>query len=347
MTDDRGWGWLEHLRAGGTTPWSAWHGSAPDAGDRLPSAQHLELLRLVNVAAGGRPASRRMTERVLTAPMTGRGRADLELTGEGTARFGPAPIDPERLAASDVLRVAASALATELVATRVAPWRVEPLRRVRVVRRRRRVERVEVLAGPYDAVLADAWAVASFSGIVPPWERWVRRAARHDLVPPRADLVAVAREWADVVGTDRVVVHTTPGLSALPSRVAGSAAGAALARQVRLALSVAVPPKRRRALLSGPLLSWLGRLPDAGLHDAGLPDAGRPDAAGPAGVPEDAAGWVAAEAARQRAGLRAAGYDFVGDPDLLQPTGACGTMPTAESALHLAVRLLVMRGEGR
>lgn len=321
---------MDHLLSGGTTPWSAWQDTAPPGRGRMPSAQHLELLRRVNLAAGGRPVPG-MAQRLLSVPTTGRGRGDLALTGEAASAFGPAPIDPERLTAADVLRVAAAALARELVSAGPGAEQPAPMRRVRLVRRWGRVQRVELLAGPYDAVLADAWAVACFSGTVPPWVRWLRRAERADGVPPRADLVRIAQHWATTVGASRVVVHTSPWCSALPNPAGAGAAAAALARQIRLALSVSVPPEERTALLSGPLLTWLGRLRGG---------TGRPPA-----VPEELAEWAATAARRQRAGLQAAGYDLVGDPDLLDPTGARGTMPTAESALDVAVRLLVMRGE--
>jgi len=330
VSGSRSWGWLDHLRSGGTTPWAEWDETASSSGARIPSAQHLELLRRVNLAAGGRLAPG-MADRLLAAPTTGRGRGDLGLSGEAASAFGPAPVDPGTLTADDVLRVAAAALTRELVTAGPGARRVEPLRRVRLVRRWRRTQRVELLAGPYDAVLADAWNVACFSGTVRPWAQWLRRAHRQDTAPPRADLVGIAAHWARVAGPDRVVVHTSPGLSALPTPAARSAAAGELARHVRMALSTAVPPEQRAALLAGPLLTWLGRL--------------RGDVGPPAGVPTEVAGWAATEATRQRDGLLAAGYEFVGDPDLLRPTAEHGTMPTAQAALDLAVRLLVMRGE--
>jgi hypothetical protein len=35
----RAWGWVAHLRAGGTTPWLAWTDAAPATGRVLPGAQ--------------------------------------------------------------------------------------------------------------------------------------------------------------------------------------------------------------------------------------------------------------------------------------------------------------------
>lgn len=34
----RAWGWVAHLRAGGTTQWSQWQGSAAPGGRVLPGA---------------------------------------------------------------------------------------------------------------------------------------------------------------------------------------------------------------------------------------------------------------------------------------------------------------------
>jgi hypothetical protein len=48
----RAWGWVAHLRTGGTTPWSQWQDPAPPAeqgGRYLPGAQQLELLRRLNL----------------------------------------------------------------------------------------------------------------------------------------------------------------------------------------------------------------------------------------------------------------------------------------------------------
>ena len=98
--------WVDHLRAGGTTPWAAWLDAAADVddprrGDRLlPGAQQLELLRRLNEA--GRP-SPDLVERVLVASAPGRGRQDLELLGAvEPLAFGPPPIDPATLTADDL-----------------------------------------------------------------------------------------------------------------------------------------------------------------------------------------------------------------------------------------------------
>ena len=59
----RAWGWVAHLRAGGTTPWLEWSGEAPATARVVPGAQQLELLRTLNLAGG---APHGLPDRVLT-----------------------------------------------------------------------------------------------------------------------------------------------------------------------------------------------------------------------------------------------------------------------------------------
>src|SRR5512133_1345670 len=96
----RAWGWVGHLRDGGTTPWADWSAPAPDdqqAGRYLPGAQQLELLRRINQR---RLPSPELAERVLATSAPGRGRPDLGLVGVLLeSRFGPPPVDPADLPA--------------------------------------------------------------------------------------------------------------------------------------------------------------------------------------------------------------------------------------------------------
>jgi hypothetical protein len=120
----RAWGWVAHLRAGGTTPWGSWTSTAvssdpPGRGRYLPGAQQLELLRRLNAA--GRPSAA-LAERVLTASAPGRGRPDLELAGVDDARrFGPPAVDPAALPDDELLRVATGLLALDLVSASTDP----------------------------------------------------------------------------------------------------------------------------------------------------------------------------------------------------------------------------------
>lgn len=106
----RAWGWVAHLREGGTTPWTTWTGDGPATGPLLPGAQQLELLRRLNLA--GPPVTTRLADRVLAAEATGRGRPDLELVGVAEPRsFGWPPVDPAELSDGELLRVAVGLVA--------------------------------------------------------------------------------------------------------------------------------------------------------------------------------------------------------------------------------------------
>jgi hypothetical protein len=109
----RAWGWVAHLLDGGTTPWRDWTGEGRPGGRVLPGAQQLELLRRLNETDPPTPA---LAARVLEASAPGRGRPDLELEGAvDRLAFGPPPVDPGDLPADELLRVAASLLADDVV----------------------------------------------------------------------------------------------------------------------------------------------------------------------------------------------------------------------------------------
>jgi hypothetical protein len=95
VTDRRAWGWVQHLRQGGTTPWADWTGTAEPEAAVVPGAQQLELVRRLNLA--GAPAPQ-LVERVFAASAPGRGQPDLELLGAvPESPFGPRPVDPATL----------------------------------------------------------------------------------------------------------------------------------------------------------------------------------------------------------------------------------------------------------
>lgn len=111
----RAWGWVAHLRDGGTTPWLAWSttgSTEASPGDPLPGAQQLELLRRLNLAGVRSPG---LADRVLAADATGRGRPDLELVGVAEPLpYGFAPVDPATLSDAELLRVAVGLVADVL-----------------------------------------------------------------------------------------------------------------------------------------------------------------------------------------------------------------------------------------
>lgn len=363
----RAWGWLAHLRGGGTTPWADWAGEAEARGRVLPGAQQLELLRRLNAA--GRPAPA-LVQQVLEASAPGRGRPDLELVGAvDPGPFGPRPVDPADLPADELVRVATSVLADHLVEdgppdptrppTRLRalprrrpyrlvgdPWLADPVRAELAARGRPAGGRralVLVVGADLATMLTDAWRHRVTGEGGPPWGDWLADTVARDRVPPRVDVLQAARTWADRVGRDRVRLVLDP--SALP-RLTGtrrplpgpptvSADGAELARRTAPVLGLLVRPERRVELLRHGLVP---RLAGAG--------------GDPLVVPPEHAAWTGRTAERLRAEAVAAGYAVVGDPDALLPGQPLGegtrgaTEPSGAGVLRLAVRLLLER-DGR
>jgi hypothetical protein len=327
----RAWGWVGHLRSGGTTPWSARQDPAPAherAGRYLPGAQQLELLRRLNQQRVPAPE---LARRVLAASAPGRGRPDLGLVGVlPRTRFGPAPVDPVELPPDELVRVATALIAEDVVAAGEPP----PPRPPRRFRRRYRLLGDPELARPFrEALIADgrppggsgatvvvlgadteqmlvhAWTARCFGTEgVRPWPEWFAAAARGGALPPRIDLAAIARAWAARVGAGRVhVVLDDPWYAA---RLAGlrhpattrpdlCADAIELARRIGPVVGSLVPPERRARLLWHRLRPLL-----AGFDGATLL------------VPERHRPWLAERTADQRRRLGRGDYAVHGDlPD--------------------------------
>lgn len=360
----RAWGWVAHLRDGGTTPWADWHGEGTREGVYLPGAQQLELLRRLHLAAtaqGQRPTPR-LVERVVEASAPGRGTPDLELVGAtDESPFGPRPVDPADLPDAELTRVATSLLAEDLVAAGarrppevsplVRPWRTryrlvgdpwlaDPAREAMVARGRPpggRGSVVVVVGRDVATMVADAWTSRCFDEGSLPWREWLDPFAAGHRVPPRVDLERAATTWARQVGQARVRVVLDP--SALP-RLVGvrrslprppvlAADAVDLARQVAAVLGLLVLPEQRADLLRHTLLPRLLDAPGPPLR-----------------LPAEHAAWATQRAVRMRDRMLRAGYAVHGDPDLLvprpeavAPAGASG--PTDAGVLALAVRLLL------
>jgi hypothetical protein len=356
----RAWGWLAHLRDGGTTPWTAWTGEALRGGASLPGAQQLELLRRLNLAG---PPAPDLVARVLAASAPGRGTPDLELAGADTgSSFGPRPVDPGDLSEAELARVATGLLAEDLVTAgapeprrpafvrpwrtryRLAgdPWLAEPARETLTARGRPPGGRgavVLVLGTDLPTMIADVWAARAFGTGVPPWREWLDPFARGG-VPPRVDLERAAAGWASRVGPERVRVVLDPAAlprlvgvrRSPPARPRPAADAVELARRVGAVLGLLVLPPRRTELLRRALLPRLVDAPGE-----------------PLAVPPRHAAWVAERAARMRDGLLGAGYAVHGDPDLLLPRreelADATAGPTDVGVLDLAVRLLLGSGD--
>ena len=361
----RGHGWAAHLRAGGTTPWSAWSEEAePPAGaGALPGAEQLELLRRLN-ATGPVPAE--VAARVLTTTAPGRGRRGLPLLGDGPSpAYGAAPVDPSDLTADELLREATLLLAQDLVAGDSDPepryrWRRRLRARYRLVGdrwltgpmrdellRRGRPQggpgmTVYVVGAPLDELLTHVWTARCFGQGAIAFDRWLARARRSDQLGPRGDLRQIAGWWAQRIGRQRVEIVLDPAeLPALlgvrgrlpgPPRLAADAVE--VARRVGPVLGLLVDPDERARLLRRALLPRLRRT-------------AAPGAAGPAlAVPDRHLDWVTEQAVALRDGLLADGYAFHGDPDILLPRArtrgaAAAEGPDTDGALDLTLRLLL------
>lgn len=345
----RAWGWVAHLREGGTTPWPAWTGEAPASGRVLPGAQQLELLRRLNLAARA-PLPPGLAQRVLTAAAPGRGKPDLALVGVAGSAYGPRPVDPGTLPADELVRVATSVLAEEVVrvglpaGSRGLPRPLAGHRRVAgdpvlataareaLGPRRLGRGRMVVIGAPLDQMLADVWTRRCFERGSGAWLEWLRFWQQRGQLPPRVDLPTVAERHATSPGGVVVVLDPTAlphalGVRRLPPAHRPGADAGELARRIATVVGVLVPPDERAALMSGTV--W-PRMPVTSMP--------------PVSVPDEHREWVTRAAERMTRQLQRAGYPVVGDPAAVAPV-LTGETPAPErpdaAVLELAVRMLV------
>ena len=370
-------GWVAHLRAGGTTPWLEWTDPGADhepAGRGVPGAQQLELLRRINLArqSGPRPGIDHdrelgpLAERVLAAPAAGRGKADLPLVGVASSAFGAQPVDPASVGPHELLRVASTLLADDLVAlgpdpvrrSLARPWR----RRFRLVgdpvvvaaAREHLLGRgrpeggprpfVVAVGGPLDDLLAHTWTQRCFEHGSRPWGDWLRFWRERDQLPARVDLDECVRRWGGRrpfvrIVTDLDLLPGHVGVRRLPRVRVPGADQAELARRIAAVVGIRVPVADRPALMR----TLQRRMPDSGVAPVAVPAAERE--------------WVASSAERLARRLTRAGYPVVGDlADLApraaaDPTGPPGPARVGrvgrvdgQQVLDLAIRMIVDPG---
>lgn len=358
----RAWGWVDHLRGGGTTPWQDWVGTGVQRPGPFPGAQQLELLRRLNGASGTRPRPV-LADRVLAAPAAGRGRTDLPLVGAVTNGFGALPVNPADLPDRELVRVASSLLAQDLVsrgadpapATWTRPWR----RRVRVVgdplvvatttdalaaRGRPQggvLPHVVVAAGPLDVLLAHTWTRRCFEHGSRPWRDWVGFWQGRRELPPRVDLAAAVRRRHGRrplvrIVTDPSRLASAVGVRKLPVERVPGADQAELARRVASVVGLLAPSEQRPELMR--------------TFQARVPATTTPTVA----VPRSARAWLEDAAERLIRDLRRADYPVLGDlADLMPrfadvtPAGPVGA-ELDRAVLDLALRMLVTdQGDGQ
>jgi hypothetical protein len=354
---DAGHTWLEHLRTGGTVPWAEWRAARPGAASAtardLPGAQQLELLRRLNLQG---PPSATLAERVLATSAPGRGRPDLGLVGHlEESRFGPPPVDPADLPPHELVRVATSLLAEDVVADGDPP----PPRPASLLRRRRRYRllgdpelsrpvrealvadgrppggagaTVVVLGSALDTMLTHLWTARAFGAGVRPWRHWLAAEAGRGTQPPRVDLATLAESWSSRVGAGRV--HVVIDDQALAARLVGrrrpvpapaplSADAVELARRTAPVVGSLVTPERRS------LLMWHRFRPVLAAHPGP-----------PLLVPRGHHAWLAEQTEDLRRRLSRGGYAVHGD--LPEPSERPGvTAPDEDGVLALAMRVLL------
>lgn len=372
----RAWAWVEHLRHGGTTPWSSFAEEGEARGPLLPGAIQLEVLRRLNLLAGVPQApeiQQGLADRVLESSAPGRGQPDLQLAGAlDWSGFGPAPVDPADLQTGELVRLAVGVLAELTVYAdpgpveapqprRRMPWRLaglfqtgfqivgnplaadqtrEALARAGRHSGRRKPVAV-VLADDLGGMFADLWGWRVRHRLCTPFPAWVGHWARRDELPRPLDPAAVAARWARRVGADRVhvVVQRHPAVEV--ARIVG-------ARQ---------PLDGAHAGLSGAAAQLVRNvngvlrvLVDAERHQHLLDHVLLPwlaDEHGPRwAVPKRHEEWVRRQAERLREELSAGGYSLHGDLDLLVPRshgGRAGNAqrPSDDAVLEIALRTLL------
>ena len=374
--------WTEHLRAGGTTDWSAWRETdQPEGTDDLhplPDAIHLELVRRINLAAPEGQDLRGLADRVLSTATPGRGLLDVPLPwSSAPRRFGTPPIDPAALPEEELIRLAVGVLAhllpdvpqptPEALPT---PWPLPWRRRFRLHGSPGTVAAVRksllaqglvetdwrpthvVIARPVPVMMAEWWAASVRDGGILKWSTAWRRAEAAGRLPPSTDVTGIAEQLASQDrsrGGDRVHVVVASGAeeaAALTAEILG-ARPADLQESGDAAVSDLLRRlSRLSALTHGPgRARELARTLAATLDEAATPG----HTATPLAPPPASSGWADQQAASIAEAIRRAGYAVHGELDALTPTdhrlpGTVDRGRTLELAITACLRSWHLRG---
>jgi hypothetical protein len=355
------WSWTQHLRRGGSTPWSQWQrdwqpdpDTAVPAGWSAPGAAQLELVRRMADRGGALQGFSGLADLVLGRSGPGRGLAQQPLSWDGrdAPRFGPPAIDPADVPLEELIRLGVGVL-SELLLRAPAPARSRsstrrwPLTRspaftlegapvtTAAVRsdlgaaghaEGGRSPQVVLFAEPLDRALAQAWSARVQQGSSARWRGFVDRFAARDELPPSVDLARLAVHWSDRVGREAVHVVAAP-----------ASVGDAVETATQLLRLTPRDGSRRRPgcpdLEPGAvdLLRRLNGVLGVRAAEERRADAVRTflqmyDDAEPAGhrltVPERHRAWVRDAAARMAGDLRAGGYPVHGSLEELVPDDA-------------------------
>ncbi len=371
--------WVAHLRAGGTTTWSAWRERdhldvAPAEMPAAPThdAVHLEVVRRLNEVAGS--ADPDLADLVLRTGAPGRGMIDVPLPWPGEEpTFGFPAVEPEELPTEELVRLAVGVLAhllPRVPSTQPAPpparwplpWRtrfrlhgspgsVAGLRRMLLdqglVESGWRPTHV-VVARPVEVMMAEHWAAGVLEGGSLRWSTVWRRAIAAGALPERTDPGRLADRLS---GRRHEPVHVVVARD--PDRAAALVARVLRARPTPLAPTADGPRtdllrrvNRLLALTAGPerVRALAGVLVSHVLPEA-------PGDSSPA-PPANARGWAEERAASMADSLRGAGYAVHGDPGELAPTeqpepGGVDRDRTLTLALAACLRAWQLQGGAR
>jgi hypothetical protein len=369
------WSWAEHLRHGGSTPWTRWVAQptagtgTPPEGWPVPGAASLELLRrAASTARDNRldpSAFAAVADLLLHRSGPGRGLAQQPLVWPGERRrFGPPPVDPAHVPVEELVRAGVGVL-TELLLAGPTPAEPAAVRRplwprtpgfvlagppvsTAVVRRELgalghveggRDPRVLLLVEPFDRMLFEIWSARVQRGAPVRWGGFLTRWSGRRTLPPAADLPSIARDWAQQVGRDHVhLVSGEPSADALAD-LAGLRPGRAARR---------VPAGPRDLAPEG--VDVLRRV-NGVLHvrvDTSQREAlagmlaGRLETLAPGStlsLPARFRDWASQRARRLADDLRADGYPVHGDLETLVPRWeARPVRPRRSAVLELVVR---------
>jgi hypothetical protein len=249
--DPTAWSWVEHLRAGGSTPWLAWadaeHRRPVDPGAVLPGAAQLEVVRRLaerRSRTGAAVDFPGLADLVLQRSVPGRGMGRLPLLwptdeaggGDHHHGVGAPPVDPARVPTDELIRVAVGAFAGLLQqggwpepppprAPRRWPWS-RPFRLAGApvtaawasagFRAAGHPEggwrpHVVLFVPPFDVLLSQVWSARVQRGASVRWRTFLGVWAGRSALPPAADVTAIAARWRERVGAARVHVIAGSG----------------------------------------------------------------------------------------------------------------------------------------
>jgi hypothetical protein len=372
-------GWADHLRSGGTTTWSAWLDDDPTAAPPArpaPDAVHLELLRRLNAAAGGRDTPG-LADLVLSTASPGRGLVDVPLPWPPSPpRYGSPAIDPVRLPEEELIRLATGLLVRLLPglprpevpaepSSVPVPWRRRFLLHgspgtAAAVRRGLLAQGLVesdwrpthvVIARSVEVMMAEHWAANARAGGILKWSTLWRRAQATGLLPGEIDVGTLA---ARLEGRRREPVHVVVAREAQQAAEATARLLRARPLEVGGSGDLTETDLLRRVNRLTALTGGSAQVRDLALRLAAVLDQMAAQGGSPRApvVPRASFAWATERATTLGRELRSAGYAVHGDVAVLAPahhehSGAVDRTRTLELAIAVCLRIWRLQGGTR